>query len=315
MWKVWFHGLRFVTLACCFGVALASSEVARGQTRNVSLVPSSSAINVGGSVVLQVQIDDPSGVTGYTLGIVYPAGLLNVTAATALVGGGCSAVSNFAVDGSVCLALACSTPLSGTNVSLFDITFQGEANGLANVSFASTSCGGPPINACLLEDGSGGSIPCNTTGATIQVGPTPTPTSTETSSPTATITPTASVTATPTNTVPPSPTPSATETRTESPTPSPTASPSITATPTLTATPSVTPTVTNSPTASVTPTSTQTPTQTPTSSPTRTPTETPVRTPPPVPVIPTPLGGAGAMLVGGLGAAIAWMLRRVGRKR
>jgi hypothetical protein len=41
-----------------------------------------------------------------------------------------------------------------------------------------------------------------------------------------------------------------------------------------------------------------------------TPTLSPSPTPPPIPVIPSPLSPAGIAFIGGLGASIAWMLRR-----
>ncbi|HVO24964.1 MAG TPA: hypothetical protein VMW56_15185 [Candidatus Margulisiibacteriota bacterium] len=84
----------------------------------------------------------------------------------------------------------------------------------------------------------------------------------------------------------------------------------FTPTPTNTATP--TPTPTNTPTLTPTPTTTFTPTQTPTRTQTVTPTlsPTPTPSPPPIPVIPSPTSPSGVLLVGGLGVAITWMLRR-----
>lgn len=97
----------------------------------------------------------------------------------------------------------------------------------------------------------------------------------------------------------PTPTPTPTPTRTPSPTP--------TNTPTSTATPTSTPTPT--------PTNTPTPTATRTPSPTPTETQPPTPTPPPIPVVPSPASPAGVALIVGLGASIAWMLRRVSRNR
>jgi hypothetical protein len=91
--------------------------------------------------------------------------------------------------------------------------------------------------------------------------------------------------------------------------------PTPTNTPTPTSTPTPTPTRTPTNTPTLTPTNTLTPTVTPTRTPTITPTLTPTLTPtppppPPIPLIPSPISPAGAMLVGGLGLAITWMLRR-----
>ncbi len=90
-------------------------------------------------------------------------------------------------------------------------------------------------------------------------------------------------------------------------TPTPTATNTPTGTATNTAT--LTPTSTNTPTPTPTPTSTPTPTPTPTRTLTPTPLP-PTPTPPPIPVIPSPTSPAGVVLVGSLGVAIAWMLRR-----
>lgn len=91
---------------------------------------------------------------------------------------------------------------------------------------------------------------------------------------------------------------------------------------TPTVTPTLSPTLTQSPTQTATLTATRTPTLTPTNTPTSTPTRTPTPsasptlsvtptpTAPPVPVIPSPTSGSGLLLMGGLGLAIAWMLRR-----
>jgi cell division septation protein DedD len=96
-------------------------------------------------------------------------------------------------------------------------------------------------------------------------------------------------------------------------TPTPTATDTPTPTPTDTATPTPTPTNTSTPTSTPTPTPTPTPTQTRTVTPTPTPTLTPPPpspTPPPIPVVSSPTSPAGVLLIGGLGVAIAWMLRR-----
>ena len=120
-------------------------------------------------------------------------------------------------------------------------------------------------------------------------------------------------------------TPTPTFTPTMTPTQTPTGTPTQTPTQTPTRTPTLTPTV--SPTATPTNTPTQTPTQTPTATPTQTPTQTPTRTPtqtptftppptntrPPIPVVPSPTGPAGLVLIIGLGGAIAFALRRFGK--
>jgi cell division septation protein DedD len=99
-------------------------------------------------------------------------------------------------------------------------------------------------------------------------------------------------------TVDPPPTPTFTATNT--PTNTPTLTPSLTPTNTPTLSPSLTPT--NTPT--------RTPTWTPTPSPTPSLSPTPTPTAPPVPVVASPTSLSGLLLIGGLGMAIAWMLRR-----
>ncbi len=115
---------------------------------------------------------------------------------------------------------------------------------------------------------------------------------------------------------PPTETPTPTSTSTPTLTPTPTSTPTFTSTPTSTPTPTFTPTPTSTATPTATPTSTPTRTPTPTNTPTLSPTPTfsPSPTPPPIPVVPSPLSPAGLAMIAGLGASIAWMLRRALRR-
>jgi hypothetical protein len=175
------------------------------------------------------------------------------------------------------------------------------------------------LSASGIQTGSLGIDPTPT--ATPTDTPTVTPTNTPTNSTTATPTntPTATPTNTPTNTPTATPTNTPTNTPTSTPTATPTNTPTDTPTATPTATPTDTPTVT--PTATPTNTPTDTPTATPTATPTNTPTVTPTATPtttpttprPPIPVVPSPLSPAGMAMIGGLGVALLWGLRRMMR--
>lgn len=144
---------------------------------SVSLTPASTAIYSGTTTAVDVRIDAPAGVFGYNFGIVYPAALLNVVSVTpGAAAAGCVVTPNADVDGKICLAVACSTDLSGSDVSLVTVTFAGESAGAAPVQFSAISCGGPSTPSCLLEDLNGGVQPCTTNSATIDVsGPQPGP--------------------------------------------------------------------------------------------------------------------------------------------
>jgi hypothetical protein len=110
-----------------------------------------------------------------------------------------------------------------------------------------------------------------------------------------------------------------TATSTATNTPTQTATQTATNTPTLTATVTPTRTATNTPTVTATATATRTPTLTPTRTPTVTATTTATNTPPPtntrppIPVVSSPGSPAGLLLVGGLGLALVWSLRRFAR--
>jgi hypothetical protein len=111
------------------------------------------------------------------------------------------------------------------------------------------------------------------------------------------------------------PTPTNTPTNTNTPTPTNTATPTNTNTPTATNTPTPTNTPTNTPTPTPTDTPTDTPTPTPTNTttPTNTPTFTATRTRPPIPVVASPMSASGILMISGLGLALLWALRRLGR--
>lgn len=187
-------------------------------------------------------------------------------------------------------------PTDGFTVAPGEVIVFIYNGGLANTGFSVGAAGfgidtngsnspGCAANTVITADGQNPSAPPP---------PPPTPTNTPTLTPTPTNTPTNTPTFTP------SLTPTNTPTFTSTPTFTPTNTPTNTRTPTFTFTPTHTPTLTP----------TNTPTNTRTLTPTLTATVTPSPTPPPIPVVPSPLSPAGMAMVGGLAAALVWMLRR-----
>jgi hypothetical protein len=340
-----YHLIAVVSAASCLAaVAAAQSPTPTPVPRNISISPTVTNISPPTpSATISVLIDNAADINGYTIQVAYDNETAvhftgasrtgTLTSASCEVFGGnlsrtCSVGSSnvgvICTDSSECtggtcqataiVAAACvSTPLSGSG-TLFNMTFEGLANGTANLT----------ITKCLITlQPSTEVVPCNVVGGQIVVSgiptatPTPSLTPTNTSTPTDTPTATSSPTNTPTNTPTDTATatPSVTDTPTQTSTATPTNTSTQTATQTATGTAAPTQTPTNTPTITNTPLPTDTPTNTPTNTQTATPTNTPVntatptqtatRTPTntPVPVAPVITGGtiAGLSRVSGHG--------------
>ncbi len=325
---------------CVLSVAALLSAAAASAVQ-VSL-PNNAQINgVGLTTVVPVTLADTAGVLGFALNFTYSATIATATAVstTGLVTAGCGAPVVSLTSGAVTITLACANPLpAGTNVAVFNVTFEGVSAGMTALTFTAT---GQIPNGCQLNEGTPS---CETSNGQLTVlGVVNTPTNTPTTTPTntatntSTNTPTRTPTATPTdtNTQGPSPTPTNTPTMTPTGTATNTATSTPTNTPTSTA--SNTPTITNTPTSTPTNTATGTATNTPTNTPTGTATNTPTSTPTAtntgtatqtgtvtntreatstraaIPVVPSPISPAGAALILGLGAGLFWALRRMAR--
>ncbi|MEO8601517.1 MAG: hypothetical protein ABI629_02965 [bacterium] len=287
-----------VAFSTCFAAADASAT-------SISL-PTNAVINVAGqTTVVPVSIGSTDGVSGFAINFTYSSALATATLVqgTTLTAN-CLIEPNLGTAGVVRITAACSSVPQGMSGAVFNVTFQGVANGVSPLTFLAA----PSIpNGCLLNEGS---PTCEPSNGQLTVGPMQ-PTSTVTASGTATATRTATAVATAsatatvthtavatstatftaTNTAPPSATatrtPTATVTDTATSGPSPTVTqtrtvtntgtPTLTATPTLTTTPTSTPQSSNTVTATVTASLTPSVTATPTAS--NTATATPIATP------------------------------------
>ncbi len=254
---------------------------------------------VAQTTVVPVSIADTTGIQGIAVSFTY-----NATIATAtLVQGttltsGCLITPNLTTAGVVTITAACAGGLpAGQSGALFNVTFEGDANGVTPLTFA-TATGVP--NGCQLNEGT---PTCEPNNGQLTVGA---------AEPTATVTDTPLPTATATNTALPA-TATATATITDTPTVGPSPTASNTSVPTATATITETPTVTSTPEDTATPTETATASPTPTVTETRTvtPTREATNTRPAIPVVPSPASPAGAGMVIALGAGLVWALRRL----
>jgi hypothetical protein len=316
---------------CVAGVALpvllGTAAPVAAQNVEVFVSPPTQMVNLGNPVTVEVRINTTPGTQNVGSGAVF---LQFDTARLAFVSGANNlAVWNGALNvepgappnqaGIVDLFVSkASASAGGTNVLVSTINFTATATGTANLTllfvqgasetvFFSDVSGVTPLST----NGTNGSV--TIIGPTETSTPTNTPTGTPTSTPTGTATasPTATPTRTPTGTATNTPPGTATNTPTTTPTSTASNTPTVTPTHTVTNTPTVTPTAT--PTATITNTPTVTPTRTPTGTATVTPTATPTTPRAPVPVVPSPTSPAGLAMIGGLGAALLWGLRRMMR--
>lgn len=276
----------------------------------VTLPPNALIASVGNTTIVPVSIADSTGVLGIAVSFTYDSAIASATQVqSTTLTTGCTVIPSIGSPGMVVITAACPSGLpTGQSGALFNVTFQGVANGTSPLTFAQTN---DVPNGCLLNEGSPSCEPVNGQLSVGTVGPTATATSTATNT---SIPATATATATATNTVPTATaTPSSTATFTDTIGPSPTASntATVTATPTVTNTPVSTSTFTATFTQTPTPTTTETPLATPTRTITNTPGATNTR--PAIPVVPSPASPAGLLMIVALGAGLLWALVRVSK--
>lgn len=288
----------------------------------VTLPANAVIASVGNTTVVPVTIADTAGVLGVAVSFTYTSGIAtatNVSSAGTLTVG-CTVIPSIGTPGMVVITAACPSGLPAGGGTLFNVTFQGVANGVTALDFTQTD---DVPDGCLLNEGSPSCEPVDGQLTVGTVGPTATSTATATNTSvpataTASSTPTASATAT--NTVPTAtatPSFTATFTNTIGPSPTPTNTGTATFTPTVTSTATVTNTPVNTNTTTPTLTQSQTPTitSTPTVTPTRTVTNTraATNTRPAIPVVPSPTSPSGLLMIIALGAGLLWALVRVSK--
>lgn len=177
----------------------------------VKVVPATSSIQVGETVVVSVTVEDVTNLFGAEFHLTFNAAVLEVVDADAGTGGVQIGMGDFLTPdfvaqnladnatGTVDFAISQMAPHAAVSGSgtLATITFKGKAEGTANVAFTSV----------LLADAGGGQIPSSSQNGTVTVTGTATATPTATTpAPTTTTTPapTTSPTVAPTTTTPPS---------------------------------------------------------------------------------------------------------------
>jgi hypothetical protein len=288
----------------------------------VSLPSNATIASVGQTTIVPVSIASTDNVSGIAVSFTYNAAIATPTLVqgTSLTST-CLITPNTSTPGVVSITAGCQPAIpSGMSGALFNVTFQGVANGTTALTFTQVT---PLIpNGCFINEGTPACERADGSLTVGPVGPTATATATNTVPPsttaTATRTNTATRTSTATNTVPPTATntvpPTATATRTPtgtvtdtptvgpSPTNSQTRTVTNTVTPSQTLTPSATATLTTTPQSTATITNTPTITSTPESTATFTATVTATATAIPAPRI-TSGATAGSTRVFGNGAA------------
>ena len=240
----------------------ASSLLGAG---TVYLSPSSSTIDVGETVTVDVWINDTADLYGMDFCISFDGGIVSVPSNNAtmlweVLDPVYKWVLYNTVTGAAESTCPC-TPIPTDTLYHYLVTnlnpaepFSGSGR-FARLTFQGLSPGTTALQFCYVfgSTRSGGSLyPAHIDGSITVAGPTATatdtaqatatPTETQTPTPTSTLTPTSMPTHTPTNTLTPTGTPTHTPTNTLTPTGTPTRTP--TNTPTLTRTPTHTPTVT-----------------------------------------------------------------------
>ncbi len=202
--------LRLLSAWLLLALALLSTPTPQALAADpvVKIVPATSTIQVGETVVVSVTVENVSNLFGAEFHLSFDASILEVVDADAGTGGIQISMGDFLAPdfvaqnladnatGTIDFAISQMAPHAAVSGSgtLATITFKGKAAGTASVSFTSV----------LLADAGGGQIPSSSQNATVTVtsGATATPSPT-TPAPT-TPAPTASPTTPPATTTPPS---------------------------------------------------------------------------------------------------------------
>ncbi len=198
-------GARWVVMLAAL---IAWRGIAAAQVRTLTVSPSVRLVPTGGTASVDLVVDDATDLLAADIGIVYDGSVLSVQPAGATTATGCFLTANMAPDGNICLGLACTNPLMGTNVTLASIQFSNitammppgpdAPTGISAVTISSAGCHGstPPAGGCLLNDNSPDDDSCLVSNGLINVGAPPTATPTTVSA-TPTSVPTVTATATP----------------------------------------------------------------------------------------------------------------------
>lgn len=138
------------------------------QAASVSVVGDGLTLPVGSNTVVQLSIDDATGLEGIFFRIGYDGSLATATnAATTTATADCLIEFNTAPSNEVRIALACPTALAGSG-DLVQVSFSGQANGITSLAVSectlnegtpscSATAGSLSVTSCLLDvDGSGG---------------------------------------------------------------------------------------------------------------------------------------------------------------
>ena len=202
--------LRLLSAWLLLALALLSTPTPQALAADpvVKIVPATSTIQVGETVVVSVTVENVSNLFGAEFHLSFDASILEVVDADSGTGGVQISMGDFLAPdfvaqnladnatGTIDFAISQMAPHAAVSGSgtLATITFKGKAAGTASVSFTSV----------LLADAGGGQIPSSSQNATVTVtsGATATPSPT-TPAPT-TPAPTASPTTPPATTTPPS---------------------------------------------------------------------------------------------------------------
>lgn len=305
---------RWLTHGLVAFIAVLSASAASAV--QVTLPANATIVSVGQTTIVPVSIANTDNVSGIAVSFTYDSTIATPTLVqgTSLTST-CLITPNTSTPGVVSITAGCQPAIpAGMSGALFNVTFQGVANGTTALTFTQVT---PLIpNGCFINEGTPSCEPVNGSLTVGPVGPTATATATNTVAPSSTATATRTGTATntipptATNTVPPTatatrtPTGTVTDTPTVGPSPTNTQSPTVTNTftPSQTLTPSATATFTSTPQSTATITNTPTITSTPESTATFTATVTATATPIPAPRI-TSGATAGSTRVFGNGAA------------
>lgn len=149
-----------------------------------------------GQATVNVQVQDPTDIAIYSLGIRYDPAIIDATVLPGADLDGCAFGANDTVAGKICLLITCHPALQTPNAVIATLSLKGNATAVSGLQFDSSGCEDPELapGGCWLADDYGTPLSCGAFGGSVEVIPTATPTPSMTATPT--VTPTATVTPT-----------------------------------------------------------------------------------------------------------------------